>query len=90
MCSHDIHTEDDNSFTWKYLQSCADAAWSKSAEYYNNHQLNWQNRFPEDTDLLPAYYAAQSSTHIESGHGLDKSGFFKATRRSRGGLITRS
>ncbi|KAG7423549.1 hypothetical protein Forpi1262_v009600 [Fusarium oxysporum f. sp. raphani] len=56
---HDIHTEDDNNFTWKYLQSCADAAWSKCAEYYNNQQLNWQNRFPEDTDLPPAYYAAQ-------------------------------
>ncbi|KAL5610443.1 hypothetical protein FOBRF1_006560 [Fusarium oxysporum] len=52
-------TEDDNNFTWKYLQSCADAAWSKCAEYYNNQQLNWQNRFPEDTDLPPAYYAAQ-------------------------------
>ncbi|KAG7410173.1 putative AC transposase [Fusarium oxysporum f. sp. raphani] len=36
-----------------------DAAWSKCAEYYNNQQLNWQNRFPEDTDLPPAYYAAQ-------------------------------
>lgn len=23
---HDIHTEDDNNFTWEYLQSCADAA----------------------------------------------------------------
>ncbi|KAI8406110.1 hypothetical protein FOFC_13578, partial [Fusarium oxysporum] len=56
---HDIHTEDDNNFTWKYLQSCADAAWSKCAEYYSNQQLNWQNRFPEDTDLPPAYYAAQ-------------------------------
>ncbi|KAI8416690.1 hypothetical protein FOFC_03003 [Fusarium oxysporum] len=56
---HDIHSEDDNNFTWKYLQSCADAAWSKCAEYYNNQQLNWQNRFPEDTDLPPAYYAAQ-------------------------------
>lgn len=56
---HDIHTEDDNNFTWKYLQGCADAAWSKCAEYYNNQQLNWQNRFPEDTDLPPAYYAAQ-------------------------------
>ncbi|PVH91122.1 hypothetical protein DM02DRAFT_502541, partial [Periconia macrospinosa] len=56
---HDIHTEDDNNFTWEYLQSCADAAWSKCAEYYNNQQLNWQNRFPEDTDLPPAYYAAQ-------------------------------
>ncbi|KAG7410232.1 putative AC transposase [Fusarium oxysporum f. sp. raphani] len=56
---HGIHSEDDNNFTWKYLQSCADAAWSKCAEYYNNQQLNWQNRFPEDTDLPPAYYAAQ-------------------------------
>jgi hypothetical protein len=56
---YDIHTEDDNNFTWTYLQSCADAAWSKCAEYYNNQQLNWQNRFPEDTDLPPAYYAAQ-------------------------------
>ncbi|KAL9563891.1 hypothetical protein ACKAV7_011926 [Fusarium commune] len=56
---HDIHSEDDNNFIWKYLQSCADAAWSKCAEYYNNQQLNWQNRFPEDTDLPPAYYAAQ-------------------------------
>ncbi|RFN45157.1 putative ac transposase [Fusarium flagelliforme] len=56
---HDIHSEDDNNFTWKYLQSCADAAWSRCAEYYNNQQLNWQNRFPEDTDLPPAYYAAQ-------------------------------
>jgi hAT family protein len=56
---HDIHTEDDNNFTWEYLQSCADAAWSKCAEYYNNQQVNWQNRFPEDTDLPPAYYAAQ-------------------------------
>ncbi|KAF7450657.1 Dimer-Tnp-hAT domain containing protein [Pyrenophora tritici-repentis] len=56
---HDIHTEDDNNFTWKYLQGCADAAWLKCVEYYNNQQLNWQNRFPEDTDLPPAYYAAQ-------------------------------
>lgn len=56
---YDIHTEDDNNFTWAYLQSCADAAWSKCAEYYNNQQLNWRNRFPEDTDLPPAYYAAQ-------------------------------
>ncbi|KAI8396510.1 hypothetical protein FOFC_21058 [Fusarium oxysporum] len=56
---HDIHSEDDNNFTWKYLQSCVDAAWSKCAEYYNNQQLNWQNRFPEDTNLPPAYYAAQ-------------------------------
>ncbi|KAH6953706.1 hypothetical protein BKA56DRAFT_436735, partial [Ilyonectria sp. MPI-CAGE-AT-0026] len=56
---YNIHTEDDNNFTWKYLQSCADAAWSKCEEYYNNQQLNWQNRFPEDTDLPPAYYAAQ-------------------------------
>lgn len=56
---YDIHTEDDNNFTWAYLQSCADAAWSKCAEYYSNRQLNWQNRFPEDTDLPPAYYAAQ-------------------------------
>jgi hypothetical protein len=55
----DIHIEDDNNFTWEYLQSCADAAWSKCAEYYNNQQLNWRNRFPEDTDLLPAYFAAQ-------------------------------
>ncbi|KAG9378446.1 hypothetical protein A1F94_011562 [Pyrenophora tritici-repentis] len=31
----------------------------KCVEYYNNQQLNWQNRFPEDTDLPPAYYAAQ-------------------------------
>ncbi|KAJ0132370.1 hypothetical protein HZ326_24549 [Fusarium oxysporum f. sp. albedinis] len=31
----------------------------KCEEYYSNHQLNWQNRFPEDTDLPPAYYAAQ-------------------------------
>jgi hypothetical protein len=54
-----IDTEDDNNFTWKYLQGCADAAWSKCEEYYSNHQLNWQNRFPEDTDLPPAYYAAQ-------------------------------
>lgn len=30
---YDIHTEDDNNFTWTYLQSCADAAWSKCAEY---------------------------------------------------------
>ncbi|KAI1513835.1 Dimer-Tnp-hAT dimerization containing protein [Pyrenophora tritici-repentis] len=56
---HDIHTEDDNNFTWKYLQGCADAAWLKCVEYYNNQQLNWQNRFPEDTDLPPTYYAAQ-------------------------------
>ncbi|KAF7565623.1 hypothetical protein PtrM4_050570 [Pyrenophora tritici-repentis] len=56
---HDIHTEDDNNFTWKYIQGCADAAWLKCVEYYNNQQLNWQNRFPEDTDLPPAYYAAQ-------------------------------
>ncbi|EXU94633.1 hAT family dimerization domain protein, partial [Metarhizium robertsii] len=56
---HDIHTEDDNNFTWTYPQGCADAAWSKCAEYYNNQQLNWQNRFPDDTDLPPAYYAAQ-------------------------------
>ncbi|KAJ0138242.1 hypothetical protein HZ326_18792, partial [Fusarium oxysporum f. sp. albedinis] len=28
-------------------------------EYYSNQQLNWQNRFPGDTDLPPAYYAAQ-------------------------------
>jgi hypothetical protein len=56
---YDIHTEDDNNFTWMYLQSCADAAWSKCAEYYNNQQLNWQKRFPEDTDLPPAYFAAQ-------------------------------
>ena len=55
----DIHVEDDNNFTWEYLQSCADAAWSKCAEYYNNQQLNWRNRFPEDTDLPPAYFAAQ-------------------------------
>ncbi|KAG7404301.1 hypothetical protein Forpe1208_v015760 [Fusarium oxysporum f. sp. rapae] len=54
-----IDTEDDNNFTWKYLQGCADAAWSKCEEYYSNQQLNWQNRFPEDTDLPPAYYAAQ-------------------------------
>ncbi|EFZ03841.1 Ribonuclease H-like protein [Metarhizium robertsii ARSEF 23] len=26
---------------------------------YNNQQLNWQSRFPEDTDLPPAYHAAQ-------------------------------
>ena len=56
---YNIHAEDDNNFTWKYLQSCADAAWSKCEEYYNNQQLNWQNRFPKDTDLPPAYYAAQ-------------------------------
>ncbi len=56
---YDIHTEDDNKFTWRYPQSCADTAWSKCAEYYNNQQLNWQDRFPEDTDLPPAYYAAQ-------------------------------
>ncbi|KAJ0127605.1 hypothetical protein HZ326_29294, partial [Fusarium oxysporum f. sp. albedinis] len=54
-----IDTEDDNNFTWKYLQGCADAAWLKCEEYYSNQQLNWQNRFPEDTDLPPAYYAAQ-------------------------------
>ncbi|SCO92651.1 uncharacterized protein FRV6_16779 [Fusarium oxysporum] len=54
-----IDTEDDNNFTWKYLQGCAHAAWSKCEEYYSNQQLNWQNRFPEDTDLPPAYYAAQ-------------------------------
>ncbi|KJZ69640.1 hypothetical protein HIM_10979 [Hirsutella minnesotensis 3608] len=30
---HDIHKEeDDNNFTWKYLQGCADAAWSKCEE----------------------------------------------------------
>ncbi|KAG9379188.1 hypothetical protein A1F94_009544 [Pyrenophora tritici-repentis] len=34
-------------------------SWLKCVEYYNNQQLNWQNRFPEDTDLPPAYYAAQ-------------------------------
>ena len=56
---YDVHTEDDNNFTWTYLQNCADAAWSKCAEYYNNQQLSWQNRFPDDTDLPPAYYAAQ-------------------------------
>ncbi|KAG7414961.1 putative AC transposase [Fusarium oxysporum f. sp. raphani] len=50
---------DEDEFEKFYLQSCADAAWSKCAEYYNNQQLNWQNRFPEDTDLPPAYYAAQ-------------------------------
>ncbi|KAF1738503.1 hypothetical protein CRV24_000429 [Beauveria bassiana] len=63
---YNIHTEDDNNFTWTYLQSCADAAWSKCAEYYNNQQLNWQNRFPEDADLPPAYYAAQILDHTES------------------------
>ncbi|KAG9380653.1 Dimer-Tnp-hAT domain containing protein [Pyrenophora tritici-repentis] len=69
---HDIHTEDDNNFTWKYLQGCADAAWLKCVEYYNNQQLNWQNRFPEDTDLPPAYYAAQILIHIASGDGSGK------------------
>lgn len=54
-----IHSEDQDNFTWEYLQGCADAAWSKCAEYYNNQQMNWQRRFPEDTDLPPAYYAAQ-------------------------------
>ncbi|XP_044720133.1 Ribonuclease H-like protein [Hirsutella rhossiliensis] len=57
---HDIHEEDDDdNFTWRYLQGCADAAWSKCEEYYSNRQRNWQHRFPEDTDLPPAYYAAQ-------------------------------
>lgn len=56
---HEIHAEDDTNFTWEYLQSCADAAWSKCYEYYCNRQLDWQKRFPEDTDLPPAYYAAQ-------------------------------
>ncbi|KAG9377801.1 hypothetical protein A1F94_012204 [Pyrenophora tritici-repentis] len=69
---HDIHTEDDNNFTWKYLQGCADAAWLKCVEYYNDQQLNWQNRFPEDTDLPPAYYAAQILIHIASGDGSGK------------------
>ncbi|PWI65082.1 hypothetical protein PCL_07381 [Purpureocillium lilacinum] len=70
---HDIHTEDDNNFTWKYLQSFADAAWSKCAEYYSNQQLNWQNRFPEDTDLPPAYYTLlKSSIHTGSELGLGK------------------
>ncbi|TKA37882.1 hypothetical protein B0A49_13606, partial [Cryomyces minteri] len=26
---------------------------------WDNQQLNWQKRFPKDTDLPPAYYAAQ-------------------------------
>lgn len=56
---NDIHANDDNNFTWKYLQGCADAAWSKCEEYYSNQQLHWQQRFPDDTDLPPAYYAAQ-------------------------------
>jgi hypothetical protein len=56
---NEIDTEDSTHFTWKYLQGCADAAWSKCEEYYNNQQMNWQNRFPEDTDLPPAYYASQ-------------------------------
>lgn len=56
---YDMHTEDDRNFTWKYLQGCADAAWSKCEEYYGNQQLNWQHRFPEDSDLPPAYFAAQ-------------------------------
>lgn len=56
---HDIHTEDDNNFTWTYFQSCADAARSKCAEYYNNQQLNWRHRFLADIDLPPAYYVAQ-------------------------------
>ncbi|KAH7461803.1 hypothetical protein FOMA001_g18905 [Fusarium oxysporum f. sp. matthiolae] len=40
---HDIHSEDDNNFTWKYLQSCADAAIDSL----------------KILDLPPAYYAAQ-------------------------------
>jgi hypothetical protein len=56
---YDVHTDDDNNFTWKYLESCADAAWPECAEYYNHQQMSWQNRFHEDTDLPPAYYAAQ-------------------------------
>ncbi|KJZ68202.1 hypothetical protein HIM_11276 [Hirsutella minnesotensis 3608] len=56
---HDIHKVDDSNFAWEYLQGCADAAWSKCEEYYSNRQRNWQHRFPEDTDLPPAYYAAQ-------------------------------
>jgi hypothetical protein len=55
---NDIHTEYDN-FSWEYLQSCADAAWSNCSQYYSNQQLNWQNRYPEDVDLPPAYYVAQ-------------------------------
>ncbi|KAG9384376.1 Dimer-Tnp-hAT domain containing protein [Pyrenophora tritici-repentis] len=53
-------------------EGCADAAWLKCVEYYNNQQLNWQNRFPEDTDLPPAYYAAQILIHIASGDGSGK------------------
>ena len=85
---HDIHVEDDNNFTWKYLQSCADAAWSKCEEYYNNQQLNWQKRFPEDTDIHQRIMQLKYSIHIESGHGSSKNGFSKATKKNRSGFIT--
>lgn len=49
----------DDGFSWTYLKACADASWAKCEEYYTNNQLNWRVRYPEDTDLSPAYYAAQ-------------------------------
>ncbi|KAJ0131337.1 Kinesin light chain, partial [Fusarium oxysporum f. sp. albedinis] len=57
-------------------------------EYYSNQQLNWQNRFPEDTDLPPAYYAAQILDPIESGHGSGKNGYSKPEKKNKSGLIT--
>lgn len=51
--------EDDDGFTFKYLQNCVDAAWDKCEQYYSNKQLDWQKRYPDDTDLPPAYFAAQ-------------------------------
>jgi hypothetical protein len=86
---HDVHTDDDNNFTWKYFESCADAAWSKRAEYYNNQQMNWQNRFPRTQTFHRHITRPKSSIHIGSGRGSGKSGYFTATKRKRGGLITR-
>ena len=38
---NEININNNNNFTWKYLQSCVDATWSKCSEYYSNQQLNW-------------------------------------------------
>ncbi|KAF7444167.1 Dimer-Tnp-hAT domain containing protein [Pyrenophora tritici-repentis] len=61
-------------------------SWLKCVEYYNNQQLNWQNRFPEDTDLPPAYYAAQILNPYRKWGWFRQEWFFMATKRRRGGL----
>jgi len=45
--------------TWAALETRASIAWDKCHEYYCNRQMNWRQRYPDDGDLPPAYYAAQ-------------------------------